>query len=60
VHRLGGWNSQYRYFPTGLWFEDGLVMTWEPGPTDPPEMTAGGRVGPVETYTVVTYYVAVD
>lgn len=59
VHRQDGWNAQYRYFPTGLWFTDGFSMTWEPGPTDPPEMTAGGRVGPVELFSVVTYYLVV-
>lgn len=56
VHRQNGWNSQYRYFSTGLWFDDGITFTWEPGPTDGPELTAGGDNLPVEVWAVITYY----
>jgi hypothetical protein len=56
VHRLNGWNSQYRYFSDGLWFEDGITFTWEPGPNDAAELTAGGDVAPVEVWALVTYY----
>lgn len=60
VHRQNGWNSQYRYFSDGLWFDDGITFTWEPGPTDAPELTAGGDVGPVEVWALVTYYLSPD
>lgn len=60
VHRQNGWNSQYRYFSEGLWFDDGITFTWEPGPTDAPELTAGGDVGTVEVWALVTYYLSPD
>ncbi len=56
VHRQNGWNSQYRYFPEGLWFDDGINLTWEPGITDDAELTSRGRTEPVEVSAVVTYY----
>ena len=58
VHRENGWNSQYRYFPSGLWFQDGLTLTWALGPTDAPR--GGGGEAPVRVWWVVTYYVLED
>lgn len=60
VHRQNGWQAQYRYFSPGLWFDDGITLTWEPGPADGPELTAGGDIGPIEVWAVITYYLVPD
>ncbi|MCH8063722.1 MAG: DUF2961 domain-containing protein [Chloroflexi bacterium] len=53
VHRENGWNAQYRYFPTGLWFRDGIRLSWEPGPTDAAEVGSGD---PIKLWAAVSYY----
>ena len=53
VHRENGWDAQYRYFPTGLWYRDGIRLTWEPGPTDAPEVGSGD---PIKLWAAVSYY----
>ena len=53
VHREDGWDAQYRYFPAGLWFRDGIRLAWEPGPTDAQEI-GGGK--PIQVWAAVSYY----
>ena len=57
VHRENGWDAQYRYFPAGLWFRDGIRLSWEPGLSDLQEIGSGD---PIKLWAAVSYYTIVE
>ncbi|MCH7653897.1 MAG: hypothetical protein IIB14_09500, partial [Chloroflexi bacterium] len=48
---------QYRYFPAGLWFRDGIRLSWEPGLSDLQEIGSGD---PIKLWAAVSYYTIVE